>query len=72
LKRSKAELENLSHIINEKLQQQSMLTEKSGQSVMILDKKQINFDQNQVNTNFGVSKEPTESFKAASQTMPDF
>mgnify|MGYP006083213447 CR=1 FL=1 len=50
-----------------------MITEKSGTSVMVLDKKQINFDQNHKNLKSLPLKEKEPSkLKIASQTMPDF
>ena len=48
-----------------------MITEKSGTSVMVLDKKQINFDQNHKNIKPLKEKESSK-LKLASQTMPDF
>jgi len=51
-----------------------MITEKSGTSVMILDKKNINFDSNHANmkSNRENGGEHSEILKVASQTMPDF
>jgi hypothetical protein len=49
-----------------------MITEKSGASVMVLDKKLINFDKNHSNSKYIRENEKADKLKIASQTMPDF